>query len=199
MRWKILSFHFLQTYAGGYRYLDKCGEFMLAAEERLGFLMTDAKPSGAKMEIPESGVHATCDSTSLSLMMELPLDRGDEFLRLCQDVTALVAAHFDPKSVLRNGFLCKMYAPFANGKETYAASLKLGGDFHIELGKAVGFVPETKNIDCFFVSGSKMLHVLVQPVTFERANLTRRNVEPRATRLQQERVDRQNKFADWYF
>jgi hypothetical protein len=53
MPWKTLSLHFKQTYDGGYRYLDKCGEFMLAAAEALNVIPGDIKPSGAKMEIPE--------------------------------------------------------------------------------------------------------------------------------------------------
>ena len=196
MAWKSLSLHFKQTYEGGYRYLDKCGEFMLAATDRMRFITSEATPTGAKMEIPEQGVHAGCDSLSLSVAQELPVDDGTYFLDLCKGLGELVMSHFDPKSVLRNGFLWKSYTPYTNPSDMLAASLKHGGAFHEELAKAVGMVPENKNLDYFFVSGSKDLHVVLQPVTFERLNLPRRNVDARATKDQKSRVDRFNEFAE---
>ena len=196
MAWKTLSLHFKQTYEGGYRYLDKCGEFMLAATERMNFITSEAKPTGAKMEIPEQGVHAGCDCLSLSVTQELPVDDGTYFLDLCKGLVELAMSHFVPKSVFKNGFLWKSYTPYAKASDMLAASLKYGGTFHEELAKAVGMVPENKNLDYFFVSGSKDLHVVLQPVTFERLNLPRRNVDARATKDQKSRVDRFNEFAE---
>jgi hypothetical protein len=196
MAWKTLSLHFQQTYEGGYRYLDKCGEFMLAATERMNFIMSDATPAGAKMEIPEQGVHATCDARSLAVAQELPVDDGKYFLDLCKGLAELVMSHFGPKSIFKNGLLWKSYTPYPNTSDMLAASLKYGGTFHEELAKAVGMVPGNKNLDYSFVSGSKDLHVVLQPVTFERLNLPRRNVDARATRDQKSRVDRLNQFAE---
>ena len=56
MSWQTLSFHFKQQYDGAFRYLDRCGEFMLAAVEQMNFLPGDPKPIGAKLEIPERGL-----------------------------------------------------------------------------------------------------------------------------------------------
>jgi hypothetical protein len=196
MAWKTLSLHFQQTYEGGYRYLDKCGEFMLAATERMNFIMSEATPAGAKMEIPERGVHATCDTRSLAVVQELPDGDGKYFLGLCKELAELVRSHFDPKSVFRTGLLWKSYTPYTNTSDMLAASLKYGGTFHLDLARTVGMVPENKNLDYFFVSGSKDMHVILQPVTFERLNLPRRNVDERATRDQKSRVDRLNRFAE---
>ncbi len=182
MAWNTLSLHFQQTYEGGFRYLDKCGEFMLAATERMNFIMSEAKPTGAKMEIPEMGVHAACDTLSLAVAQELPVDDGAYFLGLCKGLAELVMSCFGPKSVFKNGLLWKSYTPSPNISDMLGASLKYGGAFHEDLARAVGMVPENKNLDYFFVSGSKDLHVVLQPVTFERLNLPRRNVGARATR-----------------
>ena len=61
MTWQTFSLHFKQTYEGGYRYLDRCGEFMIEAVERLDFIPGDIKPTGAKLEIPEKGIVANVD------------------------------------------------------------------------------------------------------------------------------------------
>jgi hypothetical protein len=57
-------------------------------------------------------------------------------------------------------------------------------------------VPESKATDCFFASGSSTLHVNLQPVTFDRLGLSKRNVPFRANRAQSGRIDRLNKFAE---
>lgn len=38
MSWQTLSLHFKQQYDGAFRYLDRCGEFMLAAVDEMNFL-----------------------------------------------------------------------------------------------------------------------------------------------------------------
>jgi hypothetical protein len=62
MAWETLSLHFKQQYDGAYRYLDRCGEFMLAAVEKMDFMPGDTKPEGAKLEIPENGFSAAVDT-----------------------------------------------------------------------------------------------------------------------------------------
>jgi len=83
MAWQTLSLHFKQTYEGGYRYLDKCGEFMIAASDKLKFIPGDAKPTGAKMEIPEYGVNMACDANSLAVSQELPPEDDEFFVGVC--------------------------------------------------------------------------------------------------------------------
>jgi hypothetical protein len=130
MAWKTLSLHFQQTFEGGYRYLDNCGEFLLAAEEKLNFLTNEATPTGAKLEIPEHGVHAGCDSASLTVVQELPIEaEAGYFLRLCEGLAGLVAEHFRPKGVFRNGMLWKSYKPYADIPSVLAASLAVGEIF----------------------------------------------------------------------
>jgi len=111
MPWQTLSLHFKQTYEGGYRYFDNCGEFMIWAVEKLNVISSEIKPTGAKMEIPERGVNATCDANSLVVVQELPL-AGDEsyFVNLCKEFADLANFHFEPTKIVRNGFLWKSYA-----------------------------------------------------------------------------------------
>jgi hypothetical protein len=196
MAWQTLSLHFKQTYEAGYRYFDKCGEFMVAAADKLNFIPGEIKPTGAKMEIPEYGVNASCDANSLSISQELPPDDATYFLNLCKEAVALVATHIQPKSIVKNGFAVKTYWAFSNVQDMLAASLKVGGDYHKEAGKILGMIPDHKRLDYTFASGSKGLHVVVQPVSFERVNLTKQNAGFQASKIEKNRIDRRNKFAD---
>ena len=65
MSWESFSLHFKQVFDGGYKYLDSCGSLMLLAEERLGLMTEDVKPSGCKMIIDKKSLSAESDIQSL--------------------------------------------------------------------------------------------------------------------------------------
>ena len=195
MTWQTLSFHFKQTFDGGYRFLDKCGEFMLAAGDKMNFVPGEAKPTGGKLEIPEKGVSVTFNAIEMSASQEFASDNGDFFVSLCSGLVALVSDYFKPRSILSNGFALKSYWPSHTADDLLSASLTLGGNFQVDLGKVLGMAPKSKKLDYFFASGSTDFHVVVEPVTFERVNLPRKNANFRANRLERGRVDRYNRFA----
>ncbi len=196
MAWQTLSLIFKQTYDGAYRYLDRCGEFMVAAVENMDFMPGETKPTGAKLEIPESGLKATIDCMELAVVQELPDDNGEYFLKTCSGLAALAVEYFTPKSVVRNGFASKSYWPMPSAESTLVASLTFGDTFQVELGKSLGMAPAHKRIDCNFSSGSMDLHVLLHSVTFEEVSVNRRTANFKASSAQKKRVDRLNKFAD---
>lgn len=196
MAWETLSLHFKQTYDGGFRYLDKCGEFMVAASEKMNFIAVEAKPTGAKLEIPEQGVNLNCDSNMLAIAQELPNDDGSYFLELCGKSVELALACFKPQSIIRNGFALKAYWSFPSIQAMFAASLKLGGAYQNDVAKVLGMVPDYKKLDFTFVSGSKEFHLLVQPVTFDAKRMSKQNVGSEANRIEKNRIDRRNKFAE---
>jgi hypothetical protein len=196
MAWRTLSLHFKQTYEGGYRYLDKCGEFMIAASQKLGYVPGDAKPTGAKLEIPEKGLNATCDANELALFQEVPGEDHTFFINASRDTSNLALSFFKPLSVLKNGFALKEYWHFPELNDMFAASRNLGGNYQEEIGKAIGMVPSFKRLDTTFASGSKEFRVYLQPVTFERTVLSKYNANSQATKTEKDRIDRRNKFAD---
>jgi len=196
MAWQTLSLHFKQTYEGGYRFLDKCGEFMLAASDKMNFIPGDAKPTGAKMEIPEHGVNLACDVNTLALSQELPSGDDKYFVNVCSGSVELALSFFKPQGIIKNGFALKAYWPFATLQELFAATIKLAGEQQNEVGKIVGMVPEHKKIDCSFVSGSKEFHLVIQPVTFEHNRLTRQNIGAQVNKVEKNRIDRRNTFAE---
>lgn len=96
MSWQSFSLHFRQHYEGGYRYLDKCGEFMLTAVEDCNFIAGEIKPTGAKIEMPERSLVATVDTQELTVRQDLPDDKDDFFFHRCEELVALVQTHFKP-------------------------------------------------------------------------------------------------------
>ena len=99
----------MQTLEGGFRYLDRCGEFILEAVARLNFVPGETKPSGAKLEIPELGLKATVDTTELNVVQEIPGEETKPFLKACVDLVALAHKHFTPTRVVKNGFAAKYF------------------------------------------------------------------------------------------
>lgn len=169
---------------------------MMAATGELNFVAGEAKPTGAKLEIPEQGVNAVVDSNDIALSQELPEGDFSYFVNLCKNSANLAAHHFQPRAILKNGFLIKEYWPFASVDEAFAASLSFAGDFQTNMGKVVGMIPNHKKLDFMFTSGSKDFHVTVQPVTFERSVMNRQNIRGQANRVERERIDRRNIFAE---
>jgi hypothetical protein len=196
MNWQTLSFHFRQTYDGGYRYLDRCGEFMLDAVSKLDFVPGEAKPIGAKLEIPEKGVYASCDIESLNVSLEVPEGGPEYFVELCTSLAELVETHFKPTGIVRNGFAWKSFWAFSKSEEMLAASLKFNSDYCKEVGKVVGMLRNQQRLDYRFVSGSKDLHVVFEPTTFERVNVTKQSAGFRATKSAKSLIDRRNEFAE---
>ena len=196
MAWKTLSLYFRQTYEGGYRYLDKCGEFMLEATEKMDFIAGEAKPTGAKLEIPDQGINLAVDANALILSQEIPSDDDTYFVGICRGTTGLASACFRPKSIIKNGFALKAYWQFSNVQDLFAASLKLGDKYHNEIAKTVGMPPDYKKLDFTFSSGSKEFHVVVQPITFDNTRLVKQNISSQANKIERNKIERRNVFAD---
>jgi len=196
MRWEPFSIHFKQVYDGGHRYLDRCGELMFRAEERLKLMPEEVKPSGCKMSLPESGFTVLMDSSELAVVQEFQRDDGTEFVNLCQTLADMVAELFQPRHVESNGFASKSYWAFGTSDGAMVASLKLGKGLPAELARTVDMPARQENIDCHFESGSMDLHVQVHPVTFQSMTVQRYTPAPRATGAHKRRLERLNRKAD---
>ncbi len=195
MPWQPFSFHFKQIYDEGYRYLDKCGEFMIEAINKLDFVPGDVQVIGAKLEKPELGIKASVDSNELTLAQEQPTD-GKEFFEACEGLSRLANELFQPKRVWSNGFAYRAYWPFTSPEAALKGSLSLGGKYQTELEKTFGMVASHKQLDYHFAAGSYELTINIQPVTFERVAIARYNPDFRASAQRRKWIDRQNKRAD---
>jgi hypothetical protein len=196
MNWQPFSLHFKQSYDGGHRYLDRCGEFMVIAEETLNLMPDDAKPTGCKMSLPESGLAVVLDSAELAVTQEFYRDDGVEFLDLCQSLADLVREMFRPRHVESNGFASKAYCAFPTPEGAMAASLQIGSVLPADLSRVVDMPARQGNIDYYFEAGSLDLHLQIHPVTFQSMTVQRFTPPPKSTERQKRRYERLNKKAD---
>lgn len=193
MAWRQFSFHYKQVYEGGYRYLDRCGEFIVSAEEQLGFMPEDINVSGAKLIIPEYGISAVADTVQLGIIQEFVSDdNGERFIDVCTRLSALFSKCFSPKRVESNGFASKCFWSFPSIESLRAKSLTIGDNSHIELGKLLGMLPLQKKMDFHYSSGSYDFHVNIQPITFNNITVQKYNAGPFSTESQKKRVERLN-------
>ncbi len=195
MSWQPFSLHFKQVYEEGFRYLDRCGEFMVHCVEDMNFISGEIQVTGAKIEKPELGIKAAVDSTDLTVTQEQP-DDGDDFFEACEGLSKLATELFQPKGIWSNGFAYKAYWSLPSPEAALKASLTLGEKYETELGKMFGMVPSHKHMDYFFAGGSFELRVNLQPVTFERVGIARFNADFRASPQRKEQIIRLNKKAD---
>jgi hypothetical protein len=196
MAWDLFSLHFKQVFDGGYRYLDRCGDFMLAAEQDLGFLPDDIKPIGAKMSIPEEGISASLDARELSVSQELCTDDRKSFFSNCNHLAKLYRDLFTPRSVESNGVASKSMWQLDTAGEALKTSLKIGDVLHDELSKLIEMPALQNKLDFRFTAGSYDLRVLLQPVTFQNITLQKHNIGPRLTESQKRRIERLNKRSE---
>lgn len=193
MNWKPFSLHFKQQFEGGYRYLDKCGDFLLAAEQDLGFLLDDATPSGAKISIPEEGISAAADTRKITVFQEFCSDDGQGFLSVCQKLSTLYQEIFAPRTIESTGFASKSVCSFDSAADALKTSLRLGDPFHEQLARMIEMPALEKRLDMHFSAGSSDLHVLLHPLTCQSIPVQQRNEGPRLTKSEMRRIERLNR------
>jgi len=195
MSWQPFSLHFRQQYEGGYRYLDRCGQFMLAAVDALNFIPSETKPTGAKMEIPEHSFTANVDTAELIATQNMP-ESSHFFMETCIGLAELTEEHFKPSRIVKNGFAAKFFWPIPNADTLLATSLKFGSDHESELGVKLGLIPTHKRINSSFKSGSMELEVALFPTTLENVTTSRQMAGFRTTSVIKRRSERFNQAAD---
>jgi hypothetical protein len=196
MSWEPFSLHFKLVYDGCYRYLDRCGELMMRAEDLLNLMPEDVNPNGCKMSLPESGISVGLGTTEMAVTQELYADGGAEFLKVCQLMADLSLELFEPRNVDSKGLAAKSIWRTGSFQAALAMSLKMGKGFSAELARDVDMPAQQESIDCHFAAGSKDLHFKIHPVTFQSVTLQKFNAPPLSTATHRRRLDRLNKRAE---
>jgi hypothetical protein len=76
MAWQPLNLHFRQIFDGGYRYLDRTGDFMVAAESEHDLVPGEIQVTGAKLEKPEDSISIAVNSKEIRAQQDFPSDGG---------------------------------------------------------------------------------------------------------------------------
>lgn len=195
MKWQTHSLRFRQVFLDGFRYLDRCGEFVLAAVDKFELLPAETKPTGASLSLPEEGLRATIDTIALEVVQEQPVDEA-LFLKIVLGLAALSQEKFGPLHVENSLFETKLFFAVRNAADVERYSLRVPGYDQHERAKAFGMNAAHQNIQTEFISGSKRLHIGVVPTTFEKINLQRINPLLASTASQIKRAKRVTAQAD---
>jgi hypothetical protein len=193
--WQTYLLRFNQQTPDGYRYLDKCGEFMLAAVEKFDLLPSQPTVTGCDLSLPEEGLRITANPNVLEVIQENPGD-VDTFLKVSLGMAELMRTHFGPLTLDSTCFEMKLQVPMASEEAAGEAMLKLKSEQLAGLSKTMDMVAESQRIDYTFASGSQRLRLVVQPVAYEAIRLHRHNPVLMATDSQKRRAQRLTKLAD---
>jgi hypothetical protein len=196
VKWQPFTLEFRQPLEGGYRYLDRCGEFMFQAENRFHFMPGETKVTGANLEMPEEGMTATVSPQELTVHQEYALDDGKLFFSTSEALSNLLREIFQPSRIPQNTFGSKTYCPMDSADGALEATLGLGDKYQTEFGKLIGMSPSYKSVDYSFSSGNRLLHVMVRAVTFNTITTQRVTAGFHASNEQVRRAERLNKKAD---
>lgn len=190
MTWQPYTLRFRQSFEEGYRYLDHCGEFIIAASRELKFFTSEVKVTGAKLVIPEEGIQASVDAQSLEVRQEAPIQDFAAFQKLSFAFAALAEKHFGPLLVEENLYEERWIFPTATPQQALKSTMKLPVDPANELGRALEMVPVQKHFNMIFRSGARRFQAQIQPVTFENVTVQRKNALIFASRSQFARAER---------
>jgi hypothetical protein len=157
----------------------------------MGFIPAEFKPSGAKMEHPETGLTFTVDTLALAVVQELNSD-GNNFLNQCVALNGLVRKVFLPLSVVRNGFALKLRQDFPSSDAMIHAFSKLIDDSQKKLAVEIGMTASYRNLDYWFKSGSRTLHILLQPNSLQKVTKPIQVPNVHASPFERKRLERQN-------
>lgn len=196
-RWNLLSLHFRHQYERGYRYLDHCGEFMVAMEEQFDFIGQEAQPSGAQMIQPDLGLKLALDTNGLAMSQNLPSDEGEQFLHYVLGATKLACEFVQPGAIFYAGFAAKHYHLCGNESQALAASLEFYPAGAEALADKLGMTPKNQTVSYLLESGSYDLQVDSMPISFNSVKReTARNPGFHATDLQRRQAERFNARED---
>jgi hypothetical protein len=188
MNWEAFSLQFKQSFADGYRYLDKCGELILAAKKH-DFMPGEITVMSGQLIIPEHLFTATVNAQELVTRQELPKDFG-YFFGKSAILANLASEHFGLADIQANVFSVKWYWPARSPDDALGKSLKFKEKLQDELAKSLGMVPAAARTDFNFSSGNLDLHVVLQAIAFENVTLQQHNAPFGATRDQKTRIGR---------
>jgi hypothetical protein len=189
VEWQTYTLQFRQLFANGFRYLDHCGEFMIAAIDAYDVMPGEIKPTGANLTVPEKGITVAVDSVRLEVNHETPID-ADHFLGITTGLAQLAQTHFGPIRVETNLFEIRMLVPMNTESAAESAMLTLRTDDGTSLGKDLDMTLKSRQWNTAFESGSQRLQVAVHPVAFEAVRIHRYNPVLGATPSQVRRAKR---------
>lgn len=193
MDWKNYNFVFTQSYASGYRYLDRCGEFLVVAEDKYDFIPGEIAPTGGKLSFPDAGIDVNVNAKEFQIVQRLTLDDGQIFWEKTSILLDLIFELFSPKSIERNTVSLLSFIPFMSEEDVFKKSKTFSSDFSQGVGKDIGMELEHQDLNYTYSSGSRLCQITLKPITFTSRNMKEYNPVFYSTPKEKKRVERHNK------
>lgn len=166
---------------------------MVRAENELGFLPSEAQPTGARLDHPEEAIHLELDAEGLFMSQNLKSSTLEGFTATCEKTANLSSELLRPATIFYSGLSVKLHWMFHSEDAALEASLKVGGAFPEDLANSLGMNPLHQSRTFAFQSGSYELHIRVKPVCFSQpASSSQKSHGFRQTKSQKAKIDRQN-------
>lgn len=173
-KWTRHSLRFEQSFQGAYVYLDRCGAFLVKASRDLGFIVGDVKPSGASLIHPEQAIHAFVSPSKIEVRLE-PADEDEaRFRQVGKEFTDLAKSMFEVDLLDRNVVAEQWVAPCDTIDQALKLTLSLPVDTDSALQTAVEMRNEEKSFYNWYRSGSWLLQLKANAITFESVSKTQR-------------------------
>jgi len=177
-------------------YFDNCGKLMTVAEDEFGILPLEAKPSGAKMTVPDRGIQIFLDTTELRVSQDQPRDDGLAFKEICSIMAKLVAIHIAPKLVENTGLLRRHFWQLGSLEKSFARTLTIMEEKESPLADVVQMPSLFKVTQRSFQSGSYDFHFKIEPVNFEQLVRQKFTISHGSTSTQKKRIEGLNKYNE---
>ncbi|CAN5479094.1 hypothetical protein BH09VER1_BH09VER1_27240 [soil metagenome] len=191
--WPHVGLFLKQTYEGGYRYLDHCGELMVELESDLAFFPTEGvRPTGCKMFKPEQGLEVSVNSNELTIRQEGGEISIDEFSELAADVSKRVISKFEPTRIVSNGTALHLFRRYTSEESSLSAIKTHWGKYEETLSDKIGMICVTKGLDFTFSSGSYRLLTKVNPASIRRNPVPLEAAHFGDSSLKKEQIRRRN-------
>jgi hypothetical protein len=119
---KEFQIQFEQALDGGYRFLDRCGEFMSLVRDAFEFMPVSVNPSGCNMEAPESALRLQVSTDLISLVCT-NTKNVDTLLRAANFISEKALNLFEPFAIEHNRLISHSIWQAATVDESFKKSV----------------------------------------------------------------------------
>lgn len=181
-----------QSFQNGYVYLDRCGAFLVAAARDFGFIPGEVRPTGAELTHPELGIRAVVSAQWVELRLEPAATGLQEFEALAIRFSKFALAFFEIDLIDRISAVEQWLFPCTTVEQALNFTLSFPVDEGSVLQKAMGMVIGEKSFYTWMRSGSRLLQLKANAVTFESVMKTKKTAPMYSSKSHAAKIARMN-------
>jgi hypothetical protein len=159
---KDLYIQLEQRFDGGYRFFDKCGEFVSALREELGFMPLNVNLTGCDLESPDTSLRVRASADQLLVVSTEP-EKHNEFVRVADFASKTAVQLFLPFVVEYNQLTLSSLQQAPSLRASFSRSINLLPTPIQELSEELNLPALNQDFTLPFESGTLRVHVRMQP------------------------------------